>query len=56
MKYMQGVADGEDHLAAVATNCMFLLHFTEGVKRGFLPESLLDLPKYQPTTNPTEHE
>ncbi len=47
MKYMQGATD-EDHLSAVATNCMFLLHFDEAVKRGFLPESLLDLPKYEP--------
>ena len=45
MKYMQGATD-EDHLSAVATNCMFLLHFEEAVKRGFLPESLLDMPKY----------
>lgn len=45
MKYMQGATD-EDHLSAVATNCMFLLHFEEAVKRGFLPKTLLDLPDY----------
>ena len=50
MLYMQGATD-EDHLAAVATNIMFLLHFEEGVKRGFLPENLLDLPKYQAVTH-----
>ena len=62
MKYMQGATD-EDHLSAIATNCMFLLHFEEAVKRGFLPESLLDLPKYEPIPNvhrnkdvPLEHE
>ena len=53
MKYMQGATD-EDHLSAAATNIMFLLHFEEAVKRGFLPESLLDLPKYQPMTNSNE--
>jgi len=52
MRYMQGATD-EDHLSAVATNCMMLLHFEEVVKRGFLPESLLDLPKYN--TIPSVH-
>ncbi len=36
----------EDNLAAVATNSLFLLHYEEGIKRGFLPEELNDLPDY----------
>ena len=46
MKYMQG-DDSEDHLAAVAVNAIFVLHFEEMSKRGTLPVSLLDLPDYQ---------
>ena len=53
MMYQQGATD-EDHVAAILCNAMFIAHFEEGVKRGFLPESLLDLPKYQPMTNSNE--
>ena len=45
MKYMQGAND-EDHLSGVMANCMFLLHYDEAVKRGLMPESIIDLPKY----------
>lgn len=45
MKYQQGSKD-EDHLAAIMCNAMFLLHTEEMVKRGVLPESLLDMPDY----------
>lgn len=37
----------EDHLAAAAAYSTILLHCEEGIKRGFLPESLNDLPLYQ---------
>ncbi len=36
----------EDNLAAVATNSLFLLHYEEVIKRGFLPPELNDLPDY----------
>lgn len=45
MKYQQGSKD-EDHLAAIMCNAMFILHTEEMVKRGVLPESLLDMPDY----------
>ena len=45
MKYMQGDKT-EDHLASLVVNGIFCLHFEEMVKRGWLPESLLDLPDY----------
>ena len=47
-KFLQGVDDGEDHLTAVFCNAMFMIHTREMCKRGALPESLLDLPKYEP--------
>ncbi len=47
LKYQQGVEDGEDHLTAAYCNLMFMIHTTEMCKRGVLPESLMDLPKYR---------
>ena len=47
MKFQQGCKD-EDHLAAIFCNTMFLIHNEEMVRRGVLPESLLDMPKYEP--------
>ena len=46
LKYQIGDHD-EDHLAAIFCNCMFILHFEECVRRGLLPPSLLDMPKYR---------
>lgn len=45
MYYKQG-RDDEDHLAAVMCNAMFMLHFEEGIRRGFLPAELDDMPHY----------
>jgi hypothetical protein len=45
MKYQQGAND-EDHLAAILCNAMFICHTEEMIKRGVLPQSLDDLPKY----------
>lgn len=39
--------DDEDHLAAVLTNAMFLLHTHEMVQRGILPDELDDRPDYR---------
>jgi len=36
----------EDNLAAIVANACFLIHFEEMIKRGILPESLDDLPRY----------
>ena len=47
MKFQQGCTD-EDHLGAIFCNAMFLIHNEELVRRGVLPESLLDMPKYEP--------
>ena len=49
MKYMQGDRT-EDNLAAIMCNAMFLLDVDEKVKRGILPESLLNLPTYPKAT------
>jgi len=38
--------ESEDHLAAIIANSSFLIHYEEMIKRGLLPESLDDLPKY----------
>lgn len=37
----------EDHLAAVACNAMFLVHYQEMVRRGVLPAGLDDMPVYE---------
>jgi hypothetical protein len=47
MRYQQGETDNEDHLAAILCNAMFIVHIDEMIKRGVLPQSLDDLPKYQ---------
>jgi hypothetical protein len=46
LKYQQNDRT-EDNMAAVAVNAMMILHFEESIKRGLLPPSLLDMPKYR---------
>ncbi|MCL2119889.1 MAG: DUF5664 domain-containing protein [Planctomycetaceae bacterium] len=46
LKFQMGEHD-EDHLAAIFCNCMMILDFEEKIKRGLLPPSLLDMPKYR---------
>jgi len=46
MMYMQHDRS-EDHLAALAVNASFLMHYDAMIERGVLPQSLDDLPKYQ---------
>lgn len=38
----------EDHLAAVACNAMFLVHYQEMIRSGVLPAELDDMPRYMP--------
>ncbi len=45
MKIMCGMEE-EDHMAAVMWNAMALIHTSELIKRGLLPEELDDLPNY----------
>lgn len=45
LAYMMGRKD-EDHMAAVATNAMFILHYEAMIKRGVLPAELNDMPNY----------
>jgi hypothetical protein len=45
LKFQQGATD-EDHVAAIMCNAMMIAHTQEMVKRGVLPESLLDMPDY----------
>ena len=47
MKYMQNDRS-EDHLAAIAVNASFLMHYDAMIERGVLPASLNDLPLYEP--------
>jgi hypothetical protein len=37
----------EDHLMGVIANATFIAHFEEMIRRGVLPPSLLDMPKYR---------
>ena len=53
MMYLQNDRQ-EDHLAALAVNVSFLMHYDIMIERGVLPQSLDDLPKYQPTTEGAE--
>jgi len=53
MRYQQGHR-GEDNLAAILCNAMFIVHTEEMIKRGVLPQSLDDLPKYQAATEGAE--
>ena len=46
LKFQMGSTD-EDHVAAILCNAMFIAHTQEMIKRGILPESLDDLPKYE---------
>ncbi len=46
VKYHAGERD-EDHLAGAVCNLVFMIHVEEMVRRGVLPPSLLDLPKYR---------
>ena len=53
--YMQGDRTSEDHLAAIAVNASFLMHYDAMIQRGVLPQSLDDMPKYQTATNNDDH-
>jgi hypothetical protein len=46
LAYMMGKKD-EDHMAAVATNAMFILHYEAMIERGVLPKELNDMPNYK---------
>jgi hypothetical protein len=45
INFQQGKTD-EDHLTSIFCNTMFMIHTVELVKRGLLPDSLLDIPNY----------
>ena len=45
-QYMMGKIN-EDHLAAIAVNCEFLMHYEAMIEKGLLPKELDDLPKYE---------
>jgi hypothetical protein len=44
--------DDEDHLAAIAVNATFIMHYEEMIKRGILPADLDDRPNYRPEIHP----
>ena len=50
MKYMQHDMS-EDHLAAIAVNASFLMHYDAMIERGILPKELNDLPEYESLEN-----
>ncbi len=41
----------EDHLAAIAVNAQFLMHYEEMIDLGVLPDTLDDMPHYVPFEN-----
>jgi len=43
----------EDHLAAIACNIMFIIHYREMIKRGRLSRELDDRPDYKEEANET---
>lgn len=46
LQYMMGWTN-EDHLAAIAVNAEFLMHYEKMIELGQLPASLNDLPMYE---------
>lgn len=38
--------EDEDHKAAAKCNIMFMVHYTEAIKRGYLPKELDDMPDF----------
>lgn len=45
-QYMMG-STNEDHLAAIAVNAEFIMHYEAMIERNLLPKELDDLPKYE---------
>lgn len=45
-QYMTG-STNEDHLAAIAVNAEFIMHYEAMIKKGLLPSDLDDMPKYE---------
>lgn len=45
-QYMMGLTN-EDHLAAIAVNVEFIMHYEAMIERGILPKELDDMPKYE---------
>lgn len=50
--FVQGVDDGEDHLAAVGWNAVMLLYVDEKIRRGEFDEGLDDRPRFRHDTPP----
>jgi len=46
LQYMMGKTN-EDHLAAIAVNAEFLMHYDKMINLGKLPKSLDDMPHYE---------
>jgi len=45
-EYKMGLTN-EDHLAAIAVNAEFIMHYEKMIKMGLLPADLDDMPKYE---------
>ncbi len=52
-QYKMGMKN-EDHLAAIAVNAQFIMHYEEMIKQGNLNRSLDDMPHYEDTSLVTE--
>lgn len=46
LEYMMGLKN-EDHLAAIAVNAEFIMHYEAMIEMGILPKSLDDMPHYE---------
>jgi len=53
LQYMMG-RKNEDHLAAIAVNAEFLMHYEEMITMGILSETLDDMPHYEDFCNVKE--
>lgn len=45
-QYKMGLTN-EDHLAAIACNAQFIMHYEEMIDRGILPPEIDDMPHYE---------
>ena len=53
-QYMMG-STNEDHLAAIAVNAEFIMHYEAMIKKGLLSSELDDMPKYEQRKTEIDH-
>ncbi len=53
-EYKMGLTN-EDHLAAIAVNAEFIMHYEAMIEKGLLPPELDDMPKYEQQKTDIDH-